>query len=358
MSRFSCGALLLAALPGLASAEDAPRDAAPRWAGFLQFRYDGVAGDEGAGVSSMRVRRARIKAVGEVGADFGYKLHFSLARSTGSLAVDPTLLDVELRVRLGSELNLVCGQFKVPVGHEEVQPAWRIDLLDYFRAGERLLSPTGGRDIGVKAFGALADDRLDWQLGVYNGAGPNVTANNDTGLLYAGALDWDASGAGGQALYLHASALWERPRGGDLSDPSAYVQSDLGMPFAGPYRRLIWDLAAGGSWGRWSAKTEYIAAELRADSDSDPRFDASGAFLQAGCELVDDKIEAFVRHQSYDPDDRSAPSAAAEIDWTTLAFNYYVDGHDAKLMANYVLKREADEAIDDDVIQLQFQLRF
>ncbi len=334
-------------------------ESGPEWSGFIQFRYDGVESDEAgatSALSSMRIRRARVKVTGDIRERFAYKLQLSTARGATSVAVDPTLLDAELKWSFGPDLALSCGQFKIPVGHEEVQPAWRVDLIDYFHAGARLLNPVGGRDIGTKLSGKFAGGRLGWGLGFFNGAGPNIAANDDAGFLYAAALDWSSTLGDRGALYLHASGLIDQPAGGEASDPSPLMRADLDDPFAGGYERRVLDLAVGGRYGPWSLKGEYIAAELTADAPSGPRIAAGGYFVQAGRGLFDEKIEAFARHQTYDPDDRSAGADA--IDWTTLSLNYYMEEHSAKLMANYILRREDGAAIDNDTVQLQFQLKF
>ncbi|MAE70840.1 MAG: hypothetical protein CME06_10270 [Gemmatimonadetes bacterium] len=350
----------LAFLPATHAGADTPEaESGPEWSGFIQFRYDGIEGDDDAAtstVSSMRIRRARVKATGELRERFAYKLQLSMARGASSVAVDPTLLDATLTWSFGADLALTCGQFKIPVGHEEVQPAWRIDLIDYFHSGARLLNPVGGRDIGAKISGKGVGGRFRWGLGLFNGSGPNIAANDDAAFLYAAALDWSSPAGDQGTFYLHASGLIDQPAGGEDSDPSPLTRSDLDDPFAAGYERRVLDLAAGGRYGPWSLKGEYIAAELTADAPSGPRIAAGGYFVQAGRGFFEEKIELFARHQTYDPDDRSAGADA--IDWTTLSLNHYMEEHSAKLMANYVLRREDGASIDNDTFQLQFQLKF
>jgi hypothetical protein len=61
-------------------------------------------------------------------------------------------------------------------------------------------------------------------------------------------------------------------------------------------------------------------------------FSSKGYYVQGSYDLVPDKLQLVAKWESFDPD--QAPDD--DIRSITGGLNYYIRGHDLKLMANYI----------------------
>ncbi len=76
------------------------------------------------------------------------------------------LFDAYAEYKLFNELQFRVGKFKPPIGLERLQSA--TDTFFIERGHPTNLVPT--RDIGAQVFGNLLDDRLEYQVGIFDGA--------------------------------------------------------------------------------------------------------------------------------------------------------------------------------------------
>lgn len=115
---------------------------------------------------------------GVIGKRVEYKI--SSDWSKGSVALQDAYFDL----KLAAWLKLRTGKFQVPLGLERfVSPS---DLLFFDRAFPSQIAPN--RDVGAQLFGALAADRVQYAVGVFNGGadGSNINGDvNDDKDLYA-----------------------------------------------------------------------------------------------------------------------------------------------------------------------------
>lgn len=87
------------------------------------------------------------------------------------------LQDAYLNARLTPALKVQAGKFKVPVGLELLQSSTNLTFIP--RASAAGAVP--GRDVGFMLHGTVLDDRLDYQLGVFNGTPDGQSRDGDAG---------------------------------------------------------------------------------------------------------------------------------------------------------------------------------
>jgi phosphate-selective porin OprO and OprP len=122
------------------------------------------------GNDTFLLRRARPIFSGTVYKDFD----FNFTPDFGGSSVQ--IFDVYLNYRYAPWLQLRAGKFKVPVGLEELQSEPVTGFNE--RAFPTALMPN--RDIGFQLWGDVADGRLSYAAGVFNGVGDGrTTANSD-----------------------------------------------------------------------------------------------------------------------------------------------------------------------------------
>jgi phosphate-selective porin OprO/OprP len=119
------------------------------------------------------VRQARIETGGTFYKDYEYKVQVDFP--TGAAAISGTMQDGYIGWKKYKEFSLRMGQQKEPFSQEETTSTRFIDFVE--RSLVNRLAP--GRDIGIAAYGQFMEGVLEYEAGVYNGAGRAVNDNND-----------------------------------------------------------------------------------------------------------------------------------------------------------------------------------
>jgi phosphate-selective porin OprO and OprP len=138
--------------------------------GLIHFDGRFFADDtERPGVDTFLVRRARPILEATVFKIFDFRLAPDFGGGT------TVLQDAYLDTRFASAARVRVGKFKTPFGIERLQSA--SDLLFVERGLPSNLVPN--RDLGVQLFGDLADARVTYALGVFNGVADGGSADLD-----------------------------------------------------------------------------------------------------------------------------------------------------------------------------------
>lgn len=149
--------------------------------GYLQagFSWDTDAG------STFYLRRARVSLSGDFAKEkFDYRLQVDMAGS-------PKICDLYVRYKPFNELNAQIGQFKLPFSLEnELYGPTKFEFIEYsylttylVRNNDKYdgISATG-RDMGFQLYGGFIKrdgySIINYNVGVYNGAGINSKDNN------------------------------------------------------------------------------------------------------------------------------------------------------------------------------------
>ena len=127
------------------------------------FKDGGINGND-----SFLLRRARPIFQGTVYRDFDFMFVPDFAGSTVQI------IDAYLNYRYQPWLQLRAGKFKPPVGLEQLQS----DRFNLFNERSLATALTPGRDIGFQLWGDVADGRLSYAVGIFNGVADGRNSGN------------------------------------------------------------------------------------------------------------------------------------------------------------------------------------
>jgi len=142
--------------------------------GYVQTRFT----EAPITTSTFEVRRARVIFEGRLTDTIGYQVQLD--------GVKPQLLDARVDVKPLRQFGVTIGQFKIPFSTESMTSD---NLLPFIERStvDNLYAPgrenaSNGRDIGLQFLGktwrANGIDRLEYFVGVFNGAGINTRDDN------------------------------------------------------------------------------------------------------------------------------------------------------------------------------------
>ena len=277
--------------------------------GLLQVQFeDGDRGDSrfpATGEDRFYLRRARLNATGTFAEQFDFRLEFDLAGSLGSATgLRAQMTDGFINWNRYAAANVRVGQFKTPFGFEQLYPDPRLLTMERSLVNDRL---TLNRQLGAQLWGDLADKRVSYAVGVFNGNGVN-NSNNDNGkFLWAGrlsAVPWKGTalggpaswGVGGNAFQSEDTAL-SLP---DLGFDSTPTTADRDNIFTG--KRHGFGVDSQLELGRLSIWAEYLRSRFEPTNRRPAAsFDADGWYVQGGWYLVPQKLQVVLKHETFDP---------------------------------------------------------
>lgn len=121
------------------------------------------------GADTFLIRRARIELTGTLYKKFQFRLMPDFSTNT------TTLVDAWLEWAHSPEFRVQLGKTKLPVGLERYQSAENRLFAEF--GYPTFLVPN--RDVGVNVLGTLADGRLDYYAGIFNGTADGATSITD-----------------------------------------------------------------------------------------------------------------------------------------------------------------------------------
>lgn len=234
-----------------------------------------------------------------------------------------------------------------------------------------------GRDIGGGVYGLLADGRIRYEVGVFQGEGANVgTDNDDIGVLLAGRIQ--AAVFGDDAKKVKENFAKEptlifgiAAAGIDVDSNENKSENNIGIPEG---ERTL----TGG--GRVTSVTadinyrhadlfnltgEHIGRWLNSDVDNTDTAYDYGFRVQGGLFLVPKKFEIASRYAMvvFDDDVSSESEDLLDNVWAfTQGFNYYLsENHKWKLQVDYTYQREENTdgvRENENLVRAQVQAYF
>jgi len=288
-----------------------------KWSGYTQARY--THWEEGK--EGFRINQARVILKGDILKNINYKLQIDAVKAL-------ILLDAKIDVNLSPYAKLSFGQFKVPFSIENLISGSELDTINRSNTVKNLCPGRDigaqGRDIGMTVNGKYSC--LEYTLGVFNGSGINKTNTNDQ-LDIAGRLVLTPFGSLSVG-FSHYNGRYSPSRGAPVMKKDRTGVDILFMR------------------GGFSLKGEYIFAR-------DGQIERSGWYIQGGYYFIQKKLQAIVKHDSFD---RNMAIRGDQIVVTTLGINYFFS-RKTKLLINYEYRRGIDEA-SENVILAQIQAGF
>jgi phosphate-selective porin len=330
--------------------------------GLIQAQFD--EGDRGDarftnGDDRFYLRRARLNATGTFLEQFDFRFEMDLAGSLGNTTgYRGQLTDGYINWTRYAAANVRVGQFKTPFGFEQLYGDPRLLTIERSLANDRL---TLNRQIGVQLGGDLLDKRLTYAVGTFSGSGVNTNANDNDKLDAVGRL----SGIPWRGELGGEKASWSIGVDGFSADDTALaLTSDLGIDstpttsdrdgvFTG--KRHGFGVDSQLVTGPFELWAEYLKTRYEpANHIPGAKFQAVGGYVQASLFLVPKKFQIVVKQETFDPNDDISKN---QTDTTTLGLNYYIHGHDLKLMADY-LRVKAGRLDSQDKIIARLQVAF
>lgn len=147
----------------------------PKISGSIWMRYqlETLGGDKG-----FDVRRARLDIKGNIAPKLDYRLQLDFASS-------PKIIDAFVRYTPVKGFGVQLGQAKFPFTLENPYSPLKLETIENAMAVSYMSGfsdlagiKSNGRDIGLSIFGDLFKGVVNYQLGVYNGAGINKADDN------------------------------------------------------------------------------------------------------------------------------------------------------------------------------------
>ncbi len=308
--------------------------------GFVQANFEsGDAPDSRfAGLNNrFLLRRARLFVSGTFAENIAFKLESdfgnnSIAAKTG---ISGQMTDAYLSWTKYPEASLRLGQFKTPFGYEQLAADTKIYTVERSLPNDSL---TLGRQVGLMAYGDVADKRLSYSIAAYNGTGTNISSNDNQKFLWVGrvagtVLDTQVDG---KKVKVTAGANY-------------FSTQDKGT-FTG--RREGEGL---------DAQVVYGPAELQAEWLRNDRHPLTGAATQSqgwavlGAYTFLPKWQGVVRYETYDSNTATASTTTGL--WT-YGVNYLIKGDDLKLSLNWLTGDQPVPLSDGDRFLCRMQMMF
>jgi len=298
--------------------------------GLIQARYQSF--QQPSSNNSFDLHRARLDVKGNLTDQWDYEVYTEFAVTT-------KLLDAYTSYKIADYLKFTAGQFKIPFSVESLTPDADLEFIDRSQVVEALVSRTKdvignsvGRDIGAQISGSFLklSNRyiLDYTLGIFNGAGYDVAADNN--------------------------------RNKDI-DGRIVVHPIKGLDIAGDFYNGV------GVWGtpaknqtrnRWGVDGRYVYGPLSVTAEYDHGTDSAiervGWYAQAAYFVWAKRLQLAVKVDDYDPDNFVNNDHST---WYIGGINYFFNKW-AKFTVDYSDRREQVKQVKNNVLEAQLQVTF
>ncbi len=321
--------------------------------GLIQAQGDfGDRGDDRFSDANDRfyLRRARLNASGHFMEDFDFRLEMDLAGSLGNTTgYRAQMTDGYINWSHYAAANIRAGQFKTPFGFEQLYADPRLLTIERSMVNDRL---TLNRQIGVQLGGDLLDKRLSYAVGSFNGSGTNTNANDNDKFMWVGRLSavpvkagtadspltWSV---GGNAFSTEDTALSQTSDFRFDSTPTTPAADNL---FTG--KRKGYGVDTQLLVGPFELWAEALQVRWEAtDGRPRPTLDSKGFYVQAALYVVPKKFQVVAKYETFDP---NSDASNDDTNTTTVGLNYYIKGHDLKVMVDYLHSEIASRPAKDD----------
>jgi phosphate-selective porin OprO/OprP len=299
--------------------------------GLVQTEYEGF---QQTGVNNtFLLHRARLDVKGDINDNWNYEVYTEFASTV-------KLLDAYTTYKIADWLKFSAGQFKVPYSLENLIADSQLDFIDRSQVVNALagrstdvIGNQNGRDIGIQINGSFAklDDHylFDYTFGVFNGAGYDVTTDNNSHKDIVGRLT------------VHPIQHL------DISGDFYNGVGNYGTPAKNEKRNR------GGFDARYVIGGLALQAEY--DKGTDGIIKRNGWYGQATYFVIPKKVQLAAKYDTYDPNTITA-NATTKI--YTGGINYYFNNW-ARFTVNYLDRREETATqIKNNIFEAQLQLTF
>jgi hypothetical protein len=271
------------------------------------------------------LRRGRLVAHGRFAEAFDFKVEVDVAGSLGNASgMRAQTSDAFVTWTKYPFANVRIGQFKTPYGLEQLWSDTRLLTPERALGSDR----TPGRQLGLQLAGELANKRVGYAVGAFNGNGANVSFNDDEGFMTAARLS---------GTIVDGPIRWVAGVNGYTSeDRAAPVAPELGFAnstFAG--ERRAWGFDSQFTAGPVELWIELLRTRFDPNTGATRETDA-GYIL--GAWSITPKLQAVARYETFEANN-------VEQNIWTVGTNYLIKGHDLKLQLHLMRSDDDDRVI-------------
>jgi len=238
----------------------------------------------------------------------------------------PDLRDLYFDITRAPWASVRLGQFKAPLGIQEMTSSGDQEFVDRSIASERF-APS--RQQGVMLFGSSFSKFFGYEGGLFNGNSRNKNNNDNPGYMYVLRLHLDPNGE-----YKLSEAALDNPQQVNYTVGAAYMNNTVEQSFAETADVLSQETIEG--FFALKYKRLFVLADYYMRTDEQlpgtPDIDSNGYVAQVGMFLVPKKIEVALRYSEVDPNDDADNDDQTEA---RIGFGWYFSGHDLKFQADY-----------------------
>lgn len=307
----------------------------------LQFRWTDERRDGREAQRAFDVPRARTKTAGWI-----YSKHFTYELQL-DWADGPELQDLYLSwdVSRTEAFEIQAGQFKAPFGRQRLTSSGSQQFVDRSIVSREF---TEGRDMGLQLKGLLAQKRVEYRVGVFNGDGQNTLARGG-GPQYNGRVMFQPFGkvkySEGDLDYAEAPLL---AIAGNFE-----VNDRRGATSGDDRKRVIVGTDVAFHYRGLSLLGELFLRTLTPEAGA--AFRSNGVMVQAGYLVVPRRLEIAGRFATWDPTALVLSDDRREVG---LAVGCFVNRHHLKVQTDVRRLDDRRRNRTDHEIRAQLQIIF
>ena len=311
--------------------------------------------------ASWRVRRAKTKLSGWFfRPEVRFDLQLSWAGPEAGASAQTALEDISVTWDISRKrsFELSFGQFKVPLGRQEMTSSGRLQFVDRDIFSFEF---TRGRDLGAQIDGALAKGKLTYMAGVFNGNAASRLQNDNSKFQYNARVTFEPWGSVGYTEGDFEST--DKPLlavSGQIEHNDQAYTSNV----SDNLKTVVWGGDVVFKYKGFSAFAERLARDRRPQPTSavDPsqapfdtkHFHSNGWHGQLGYFLKRDRMEVAVRYATYDPTDLVPNNDRTEVGG---GLNYFINKHSLKVQMDFRQIKNPDRTKAKE-LRLQSQVIF
>ena len=256
------------------------------------------------------------------------------------------------------KFEIAFGQFKVPLGRQEMTSSGRQQFIDRDIFSFEF---TRGRDLGAQIEGVLAKGKFSYMAGVFNGNAASRLQNDNAKFQYNARAVFEPWGSVG-----YSEGDFESKDKPLLAVAVDFEQNDQAYTSAvsDNLKTTLWGGDIVFKYKGFSAFAERFTRNRRPQPAGvrDPSqpvtatlpFHSDGWHGQLGYFLKRDKVEVVARYATYDPSDRVANNDRTE---TGGGLNYFVNKHLLKVQLDFRQLESSDHTRSKE-LRVQSQVVF
>lgn len=281
----------------------------------------------------LDIRRVRLDFKGLLSPAWEYRLQLDVAGA-------PKILDAVVSYKYREWLKVSAGQFKLPFSTENLIASTKLETIERSQVQEALVARSkdvignqNGRDLGLQLSGSLFKLEehylLDYAVGIFDGAGINVSDNNESKDLSGRLLVRPSKNLEVGGSYYNGFGKWGTPA-------KEQVRARVGAEFSYTYR--IFNL-----------KGEFIEG-------LDGAVSKDGWFAQLSAFVYKKNVQLVVKYDTYDPNLDVEKRNDISVNYTFGTNLYFSEA--VRLQINYTNRIEGTRQINNDIIAAQLQIGF